>query len=50
MVPGMVEVKDGKDAGKILPTENILIATGCKARTLPDLKVDGEKVMTSEKL
>ena len=47
MVPGMVEVKDGKDAGKILSTEKILIATGCKARTLPDLEVDGEKVMTS---
>jgi dihydrolipoamide dehydrogenase len=47
MVPGMVEVKDGKDAGKILSTEKVLIATGCKARTLPDLEVDGDKVMTS---
>ena len=47
MVPGMVEIKDGKDTGKILSTEKILIATGCKARTLPDLVVDGEKVMTS---
>ena len=47
MVPGMVEVKDGKDAGRILSTEKILIATGCKARTIPDLEVDGEKVMTS---
>lgn len=47
MVPGMVEIKDGKDAGKILSTEKVLIATGCKARTLPDLAVDGEKIMTS---
>ena len=47
MVPGMVEIKDGKDAGKILSTEKILIATGCKARTLPSVEVDGEKVMTS---
>ena len=47
MVPGMVEIKDGKDAGKILSTEKVLIATGCRARTLPDLEVDGEKVMTS---
>ena len=47
MVPGMVEVKDGKDAGKILSTKKTLIATGCKARTLSDLEVDGEKVMTS---
>lgn len=47
MVPGMVEIKDGKDAGKILSTDKVLIATGCKARTLPDLEVDGEKIMTS---
>ncbi len=46
-VPGMVEVIEGKDKGKVLMTENILIATGCRARTLPDLKVDGERVMTS---
>ena len=47
MVPGMVEIKDGKDTGKILSSEKILIATGCKARTLPSVEVDGEKVMTS---
>ena len=47
IVPGMVEVKDGKDAGKILTADKILIATGCKARTLPDLDIDGTKVMTS---
>lgn len=47
LVPGMIEIKDGKDAGKILSTEKVLIATGCKARTLPDLEVDGEKIMTS---
>jgi dihydrolipoamide dehydrogenase len=46
-VPGMVEVTDGKDKGKILATERILIATGCKPRRLPDLDVDGERVMTS---
>ena len=32
MVPGMVEIKGGKDAGKIIPTEKILVATGCKAK------------------
>ena len=47
MVPGMIEIKGGKDAGKILSTEKILIATGCKPRTLPDLEVDGVNVMTS---
>ncbi|WP_269526382.1 dihydrolipoyl dehydrogenase [Coraliomargarita parva] len=46
-VPGMVEITDGPDKGKILPTEKILIATGCKPRRLPDLEVDGERVMTS---
>lgn len=46
-VPGMVEVTDGKDKGKILSTEKILLATGCKPRRLPELEVDGERVMTS---
>jgi dihydrolipoamide dehydrogenase len=46
-VPGMVEVTEGKDKGMILATERILIATGCKPRRLPDLEVDGERVMTS---
>ncbi|MFW6218289.1 MAG: dihydrolipoyl dehydrogenase family protein, partial [Verrucomicrobiota bacterium] len=46
-VPGMVEVTEGKDKGKILATEKILIATGCKPRRLPDLEVDGSRVMTS---
>jgi dihydrolipoamide dehydrogenase len=46
-VPGMVEVTAGKDKGKILSSDKILIATGCKPRRLPDLEVDGERVMTS---
>ncbi|NBB79338.1 MAG: dihydrolipoyl dehydrogenase [Verrucomicrobia bacterium] len=46
-VPGMVEITDGKEKGKILSTENTLVATGCKPRRLPDLEVDGERVMTS---
>jgi len=46
-VPGMVEITAGKDKGKILATEKTLIATGCKPRRLPDLEVDGERVMTS---
>ncbi len=46
-VPGMVEITDGPDKGKILVTENTLIATGCKPRQLPDLEVDGVRVMTS---
>ncbi len=46
-VPGMVEVTDGPDKGKILTTDKTLIATGCKPRQLPDVEVDGERIMTS---
>lgn len=46
-VPGMVEITDGPDKGKYLSAKRILIATGCKARRLPDIDVDGELVMTS---
>jgi dihydrolipoamide dehydrogenase len=46
-VAGIVEVTDGEDKGKFLSTKNILIATGCKARRIPDIEVDGERVMTS---
>ncbi|CAI8356687.1 MAG: Dihydrolipoyl dehydrogenase [Opitutia bacterium UBA7350] len=46
-VPGMVEVVEGPDKGSILSAEKILITTGCKPRQLPDLEVDGERVMTS---
>ncbi|HNX04355.1 MAG TPA: dihydrolipoyl dehydrogenase [Opitutales bacterium] len=42
-----VEIVDGPDKGKILKTKNVLIATGTKARQLPGLKVDGERVLTS---
>ncbi|MBN2068509.1 MAG: dihydrolipoyl dehydrogenase [Opitutales bacterium] len=45
--PGMVEIVDGESKGTFLSTEKILIATGCKARTLPGIDVDGERVMTS---
>lgn len=46
-VPGMVEVVDGPGKGKFFKTDRILIATGCKARTLPGVNVDGERIMTS---
>ena len=46
-VPGLVEVTEGPDKGKVLATENVLIGTGCRARQLPGLPVDGERVMTS---
>ena len=45
--PGMVEITEGEHKGKFFKTKNILIATGCKMRRIPDLEVDGVRVMTS---
>jgi len=43
----MVEITAGEHKGKFFKTNNVLLATGCKARRLPDLPVDGERIMTS---
>jgi dihydrolipoamide dehydrogenase len=45
--PGLVSITEGEHAGKFFKTKNILVATGCKMRRLPDLPVDGQRVMTS---
>ncbi len=45
--PGVVTLTSGDREGEQLHAKNILLATGCKARTLPDLKIDGTRVMTS---
>ncbi len=45
--PGMVEITDGEHKGKFFKTKSTLIATGCKMRRIPDLAVDGVRVMTS---
>lgn len=42
-----VEVVDGKAKGKKLKAEHVLLATGCRARRLPFLPNDDERVMTS---
>lgn len=44
---GMVSIIEGDLKGKFFKTKNILIATGCKMRRIPDLPVDGVRVMTS---
>ena len=44
---GLVEISEGEHKGKLLKAKNILLATGCKMRRLPDLAVDGVRVMTS---
>jgi dihydrolipoamide dehydrogenase len=46
-VPGMVEITEGEHKGKFFKTKNVLLATGCKARRLPDIPVDGQRVLTS---
>jgi dihydrolipoamide dehydrogenase len=44
---GEVEIIGGDDAGKVISGSKIMIATGCKPRTLDEVAVDGERVMTS---
>jgi dihydrolipoamide dehydrogenase len=44
---GSVELTEGERKGEKLAADNILIATGCRAKQLPFLPVDGERVMTS---
>jgi len=46
-VPGMVEIIEGEHKGRFFKTRNVLLATGCKPRRLPDIPVDGERVITS---
>jgi dihydrolipoamide dehydrogenase len=46
-VPGMVEITEGEHKGKFFKTKSVLLATGCKPRRLPDIPVDGERVITS---
>jgi dihydrolipoamide dehydrogenase len=43
----MVELTEGEHKGRFLRGRQILLATGCKPRRLPDVPVDGERVMTS---
>lgn len=44
---GMVSITDGEQKGKFLRAKNVLLATGCKMRRIPDLEYDGVRVMTS---
>jgi dihydrolipoamide dehydrogenase len=43
----MVEITEGEKAGTYLKGSKIMISTGCKPRTLPEIAVDGKRVMTS---
>ena len=44
---GMVEITEGDKKGSYIKGKNVMISTGCKPRTLPEIPVDGRKVMTS---
>lgn len=44
---GQVELIEGDRKGDVLKSENVLIATGCRAKQLPFLPVEGKRVMTS---
>src|SRR5438552_1358317 len=46
-VPGMVEITEGEHKGKFFKTKNVLLATGFKPRRLPEVPVDGQRVLTS---
>ncbi len=46
-VPGMVEITAGEHKGKFFRTKSVLLATGAKPRRLPDVPVDGKRIMTS---
>ena len=45
--PGLVEISDGEHAGSSIQGEKVMIATGCKPRTLEEVAVDGARIMTS---
>lgn len=49
-VPGMIEITEGRDKGKILQAEKILVATGCKPKVFPGIKADGKHIFTSREM
>ncbi len=44
---GMVEITEGAQKGKFYKAKNILLATGCKPRRLPDVDHSNPRVLTS---
>ncbi len=42
---GKVEVSDNKGKKQIIGTNNIIIATGARSKELPNLKIDGKKII-----
>ncbi len=50
LAAGMVECCDEAGNIELIEAEKILIATGCKPRQIPDVEVDGERIMTSREI
>lgn len=46
-VPGIVEITEGKDQDRFLSADNILVSTVSRARRLPGIEIDGERILTS---
>ncbi|MBC8449283.1 MAG: dihydrolipoyl dehydrogenase [Chloroflexi bacterium] len=44
LAPGRVAVEPG---GRVLESPNIILATGARARSIPGLEIDGERIITS---
>ncbi len=44
---GMVSITQGEHKGKFFRAKNVLVATGCKMRRIPELDFDGVRAMTS---
>ena len=45
--PELVEVTEGEHEGSSIKGDRIMIATGCKPRTLEEVRMDGTRIMTS---
>lgn len=45
--PGTIEIVDGEHSGTKVNSGKIMIATGCKPRSLDEVPVDGKRIMTS---
>jgi len=44
--PGAVEVTLNEGGVRVVETRNVIVATGGRARTIPGIEVDGERVLT----
>jgi dihydrolipoamide dehydrogenase len=48
--PGQITVKGANGSDQTVKTKNIIIATGSVPRSLPDLEIDGDRIITSDEI